>query len=181
MLKSFLFLGAVLLLCSCSNRDTENYRSRKTDSVNTKETAEDVTIEYTDSGLLRAKVLSPLMIGMKKAVNPYIEMPKGIKVNFYNPQGAVESYLTAEYAISFTEKKKIIVRRNVEVLNVKGDTMLTEELIWNQKTGRITTDKFVRIKTKTQIISGEGMESDQSFSDWEIRKVTGTIYKGGSN
>lgn len=145
----------------------------------TRESAEDVTIEYSDSGLRRAAIKAPLMVGVKKVRNPYVEMPKGIKVDFFAPDGKIESYLTAEYAISFTEKKKIYVRRKVEVLNIKGDTMLTEELVWNQKTGKITTDKFVVIKTKSQIISGDGMESDQTFSDWKITNVTGTIYKTG--
>jgi LPS export ABC transporter protein LptC len=179
MSRLFLLLAATGLF-SCSNLDTGNYRSKKQDSTATRETAENVTIEYTDSGLLKALVKAPLMVGVKQVRKPYIEMPKGIKVDFYRSQGVVESYLSAEYAISYTEKKTIIVRRNVEVLNIKGDTMATEELVWNQATGRITTDKYVRIKTKTQIIEGNGMESDQTFSDWEIKNVTGTIYKTGN-
>lgn len=168
------------VLGSCNNLDSGKYRSRSTDSMVTRESAENVTIEYTDSGLLRAKVKAPLMVGVKKPHNPYIEMPKGIRVDFISPQGGIESYLTAEYAVSFTEKKIIVVRRKVEVLNIKGDTMLTEELVWNQETGRITTDKYVVIKTKSQTIWGTGMESDQTFSDWEIKNVTGTIYKTGN-
>lgn len=167
----------VPVLFSCSDIETGQYRSKTTDSVSSREMAENVTIDYTDSGLLRARVMAPQMVGVKKVKNPFIEMPKGIKVNFFKPDGSIESYLTAEYGISYTEKKVIIVRRNVEVLNVKGDTMQTEELVWDQNSGKITSDKFVVIKTKTQIISGQGMESDQTFSDWEIRKVTGTIYK----
>lgn len=181
MRTSVFLLVFVLGLLSCKNRETSNYRSKRSDTVASKETMENVAIEYTDSGLLKARVLSPLMIGMKKARNPYIEMPKGIKVDFYALDGSVESYLTADYAISYTEDKRIIVRRKVEVLNIKGDTMLTEELVWNQKTQRITTDKYVIIKTKTQTIEGMGMESDQTFSDWEIREVRGTIYKTGGN
>jgi LPS export ABC transporter protein LptC len=171
----------LFFLAHCSNLDSGAYRSKPNDSSITRETAEGVTIEYSDSGLRKAAVTAPLMVGVKKVRNPYIEMPKGIKVDFYSSGGNIESYLTAEYAISFTEKKKIYVRRKVEVLNIKGDTMLTEELVWNQKTGKITTDKFVVIKTKSQIISGEGMESDQTFSDWKITNVIGTIYKTSEN
>lgn len=170
-------IGLIVILCSCREIESGQYRNRTSDTVSTKEIAEKVTIDYTDSGLLRARIMAPLMVGVKKIANPFVEMPKGIKVNFFREDGGVESYLTAEYGISYTEKKKVIVRRKVEVLNVKGDTMQTEELIWDQNTGRITSDKFVVIKTKTQIITGQGMESDQTFSDWEIRKPIGTIYK----
>ena len=167
----------ILSIVSCTRHETANYRSRRTTSASTKETAENVVIEYTDSGILKAKVHSPLFVGMKQVKNPYIEMPKGVRVEFLKGGTLVESYLTSEYGISYTEKKIIIVRRNVEVLNIKGDTMQTEELIWDQNTGRIHTDKFVVIKTRTQNIWGDGMSSDQTFTDWEINNVRGTINK----
>lgn len=179
---SFKWAWIVLpLLISCSQIDSGNYRSRPTDSLVSKEVAESVTIEYTDSGLKRALVKSPVMVGVKRPRNPYVEMPKGIKVDFFGTDGIIESYLTSEYAISYTQKKLFIARRKVEVLNIKGDTLLTEELVWDQNTGKIRSDKFVMIKTKTQIISGIGMESDQTFTDWEITNVTGTIYKSDNN
>jgi LPS export ABC transporter protein LptC len=165
-------------LFACSRLKVDTYRSKKNyDSVATKETAENVVIEYTDSGLLKAKITTPLMLGVKKIKDPYIEMPKGIHVDFFGKDSKIESYLTAEYAISYTNKKIIIVRRKVEVLNIKGDTLNTEEMVWNQNTGRIVSDKFVVIKTKTQTIWGDGMSSDQTFTDWEITNVRGTINK----
>jgi LPS export ABC transporter protein LptC len=180
-MRLFFILFFSLFIVSCSNRDTEKYRSKKHDAAASREIAENVTIEYTDSGLLKARVKSPQMVAVKQVKNPFIEMAKGVRVDFFRADGMIESYLTAEYALSYTEKKKIIVRQNVEVLNVKGDTMTTEELIWNQATKRITTDKFVTIRTKTQTIYGYGMESDESFNDWEIGNVKGTIYKSNSD
>lgn len=174
------WLGFVILfsLVACNRLKSDTYRSRKSfDSVATKETAEKVVIEYTDSGLLKARITTPLMVGVKKIREPYIEMPKGIDVDFYNSKGAVESFLKADYAISYSNKKTIIVRREVEVLNIKGDTLNTEELIWDQNTGQIRTEKFVTIKTKTQTFTGTGMTSDQAFNDWEITNVSGIINK----
>lgn len=165
----------VIGMWGCSDIQTNNYRSKKTDSVVTKETAENVTIEYTDSGLLKAIIHSPVMVGVKNVQNPYIEMPKGIRADFLDEKGNVESYLVSEYGISYTEKKRIVVRRNVRVLNIKCEKLETEELVWDQAKGKIYTDKFVKITTPEQIITGEGMESDQSFSNWEILNVNGSI------
>lgn len=166
-----------VMMASCTQIEKTKYRSTRKDSSASREVAEKVTIEYTDSGLLKATINAPVMVGVKQVKDPYVEMPKGIKVDFFKPDGQKESYLSAEYGISYNQKKKIMVRRNVEVMNVKGDTLQTEELHWDQNTGRIHTDKFVVIKTKTQTIWGDGMESDQSFNDWEIRNVRGTINK----
>ena len=174
-MRIFGVLAIVLLWGACSEKPGGSYRSKKTDSIATRETAENVTIEYTDSGILKAIVESPEMIGVKNVRNPYIEMPKGIRAEFLDARGNIESYLLSEYGISYTEQKRMVVRRNVRVLNMKCEKLETEELVWDQQKGRIYTNKFVKITTPEQIITGEGMESDQTFSDWEILTVNGTI------
>jgi len=170
----FLLLGGST---SCSNEKLYGTKkdASKLDSVVTKEFAEKVTIEYTDSGFLRARVFSPLLTAVKRSENPYLEMVKGLKVDFYDLNGKIQSYLTADYGISYPDDKKIVVQNNVEILNVKGERLNTEELHWQQDSGKIYTDRFVRITTKDQIITGTGLVSDQAFSDWEILNVSGTL------
>jgi LPS export ABC transporter protein LptC len=169
------FLLAIVGLLSCTQLDTAAYRNKRRDSIVTKEFAEKISIDYTDSGKIRARVFSPLLVAVKQIRKPYMEMPKGLKVDFYEVNGDIQSYLTAEYGISYPDDKKVIVRRDVEILNVKGERLNTEELMWDQATGRIYTNKFVKITTKDQIITGQGLESNQSFGDWEILDVIGTL------
>lgn len=168
-------LISVLLASACTDLSNEELRKRSRDTIQAKETAEQVEITYTDSGLLKARLQAPLMIAVKQAKEPYMEMPKGLKGTFYGNDGAVESYLSSEYAISYNESKKVILRRNVEVMNVKGERLNTEELHWDQKSGRIYTDKFVQITTAGQIIMGDGMTANQTFTEWEINRYRGTI------
>jgi LPS export ABC transporter protein LptC len=171
----FFLLLTIQYLASCNKMETSKYRSKKNDTLATKEIAENVVIEYTDSGLLKAKIKSPLLVAVKQVRQPYVEMPKGVQGEFYNDAGKVESYLISEYGISYQNKKRVVVRRNVRVMNIKCEKLETEELTWDQEKGRIFTDKFVKITTPDQIITGEGMESNQSFTDWEILNVNGTI------
>ncbi len=176
MIKLYSFAFLVISVAACSDLDTSAYRRKRTqDSIATREYAEKVTIEYTDSGYLRARVFSPVLVAVKQSGSQFIEMNKGLKVDFYDPDGSIASYMTAEYGISYPDKKEIIVRRNVEILNVKGEVLNTEELRWDQKTGKIITDRFVKITTKDQIITGQGLISDQSFTDWEILEVSATL------
>lgn len=172
-----LFLFFVLWGCSsCSDKDANFYRRKRSqDSMVTREYAEKVTIEYTDSGFLKARIFSPILVAVKQPTNPYVEMKKGLKVDFYSVKGEMQSYLTADYAISYPNKKMIVVQRDVEILNTKGEVLNTEELRWDQVKGRIYTNKPVKITTKDQIITGIGLESNQSFSDWEILNVVASI------
>ncbi len=120
-------------------------------------------------------MFSPLLIASKSNRKPFVLMKKGLKVDFYDKEGKLESYLTAEYGISYPNEKKVKVQRNVEILNIKGETLNTEELIWDQASGTIRTDKFVKITGTDQITTGTGLISNQTFTDWEIINYQGTI------
>lgn len=171
-----LAIATLMTLGACTQGDGSYGRKRqKKDSSLSREYAERITIDFTDSGFLRARVYSPQMMAVKDPKEPYMLLPKGLKVDFIDTRGQIESYMTAEWGVSYKNKKRIVVRRNVEILNIKGETLNTEELIWNQETGKIRSDKFVTIKTPDQIITGDGMVSNQSFTDWEILNVKGTI------
>ena len=54
---------------------------------------------------------------------------------------------------------------------IKGDTLYCDELWWDRnRTGNeFYTDKPVRIRTKTQIINGTGMEASQDFKNWHYQ------------
>jgi LPS export ABC transporter protein LptC len=63
----------------------------------------------------------------------------------------------------------------VEVVNKTGEKLETERLIWDEQNKRIYTDAFVKITTATEVIRGTGMESNQDFTKYQIKHVTGTI------
>ncbi|MEY3983841.1 MAG: hypothetical protein RL160_1400 [Bacteroidota bacterium] len=171
-------IGSLLLLlafASCTKFTNKELRTRSRDTVQAKEVAEQVDISYTDSGKLKAKLHTPVMVGIKQSAEPYVEMPRGVKGEFFDDSGRVESFLSSEYAISYTKVKKVLLRRNVEVMNVKGEKLNTEELHWDQRSGKIYTEKFVKITTADQIIMGDGMTANQTFTHWVIKKVRGSI------
>ncbi len=76
------------------------------------------------------------------------------------------------------------MRDSVVVINFsKGDTLYCDELYWNRSRigAEFYTDKPVRIRTKTQIINGTGMEAPQDFKKYLIKYVTGSVTVPSSN
>jgi LPS export ABC transporter protein LptC len=174
MKQSIFILFIVLASSSCSDYAKKNVQKMmKGDTLIFTQEGTNVTIHYNDSGLLKAKLFAPQLIGYKKDGNDIIRMPKGIKAEFYDENGARESYLTADKGISYQTQKITEVTQNVVVMNNKGEKLNTEKLIWDQRKQLIYTDKFVRITTANEVLTGEGMESKQDFSDWKIWKPRG--------
>lgn len=134
----------------------------------------DATIHYSDSAKLTAK-LTAKKIDHYTGKRSFTVMPKGINVVFFNSAEQPETKMKADYAIKYDDMDVIEAKRNVVVINEKGETLNTEHLIWDQKNDRIFTDVFVKISTKKEILMGEGLESNQNFSKYKILKLRGTI------
>jgi LPS export ABC transporter protein LptC len=140
------------------------------------ETGKDVEILYSDSAKLKARLLATELNRFVQKP-PYIEMTKGIKLYFYDSNQKVNSTLTAQYAkvLQFPDNNIMEARRKVVVVNEKNEKLETEHLIWNQKEETIVSNAYVTITTKDEIIMGDGLESNQSFTKYKIKKMKGTI------
>jgi LPS export ABC transporter protein LptC len=168
-----LLLNVIIVACGGGNPAEVKFVSAE--RVLPIETGKDVLINYTDSGSTKAKVKAPLLERYATEDKNYTEMRKGISVEFLNKNGTIESFLKAKYAIRYDREKRMIARNDVVVLNTAGDTLRTEELIWEEATQRVHSDKFVRITTKTEIIMGDGFESDITFKNPKIYKIRGIV------
>lgn len=168
------FIIGCFFLNSCEN-DIKDIRDLEAKKVGVEE-AKMVAVNYSLAGRKKAVLISPLMFRVQEAV-PYIEFPKTIHVDFYDATGMIESKLDARYAKYKESQSNVFLKDSVRVINVLGDTLYCNELNWDLKrTGsEFYTDKPVRIRTRTQIIDGIGMEAKQDFSEWHIIQPVGFI------
>lgn len=162
-------------LCSCENDENEvkNLGVKKLGV----EEARDIKTIYTTGGRTKAILTAPLMLRVQDTI-AYYEFPKTLAADFYSDKGMVESKLTAHYAKYKEAQNIIFLRDSVKVINIaKGDTLYCKELYWDRsKTGQeFYTDKPVRIRTKTQILDGIGMEARQDFREYHIIYPTGIL------
>jgi LPS export ABC transporter protein LptC len=174
IITAALFTGCFFLAgCENDEKEIDQLYTRKLGI----EEAKNIRLNYTTGGKIKAVLVSPLMLRVQDTV-PYLEFPKKLAVDFYNDQQAVESKLTANYAKYKESQSIVFLRDSVKVINIlKGDTLYCQELYWDRsRTGNeFYTDKPVRIRTKTQILNGIGMEARQDFKEFHIIQSTGII------
>jgi LPS export ABC transporter protein LptC len=139
------------------------------------ETATDVAITYSDSAVLRGFVSGPTMLNYLDNTDLRQEFPDGVHVVFFDDQGDTTSILDAQLGIRRERKNEIIVRDSVVWYSLDGQRLETDELIWDQQMGEISTNKFVVITTPEQIIYGHGFRADQDFRNARILSVEGRV------
>jgi LPS export ABC transporter protein LptC len=168
-------IGSILLLNASCKNDLKKIQQTIDRSMLNTERADSVTIIYSKEGITKAQLFAKTFNHVQDAKPPYIEMKNGIRVLFYNDSMNLQSTLLAKYGRYFEQSGNVLVRDSVVVYNIKKEQLNTEELIWNEKLQKFYTDKFVKITTPTQIIYGNGLESNQNFSDYTILKMKGII------
>lgn len=167
-------LLAIGILCSCEN-DVKEVASLTQNKKEPNSKGKNVSLIYSESSDVKVKATAPIMEEYGVDADKYMEMKKGIKVQFFDSLQNITSTLTSKYAIHWTGKRIMEAKNDVVVVNEKGEKLNTEHLIWNEDSAKIYSDKFVKITTQDEVIMGEGMEANQDFSKWKIHKIKGTI------
>ncbi|MDG1476324.1 MAG: LPS export ABC transporter periplasmic protein LptC [Vicingaceae bacterium] len=167
-------LFAFGILCSCENdvKEIESLSKKKNEPISR---GKDVELIYSEKSNVKINITAPIMEEYGLEEDKYMEMKEGIKVLFYDSLMNVSSTLTANYAINRVAKKIMEAKDDVVVVNDKGEVLHTEHLVWLQDSSKIYTDEFVKIQTEDEIIMGEGMEANQDFTKWSIKKIKGII------
>jgi LPS export ABC transporter protein LptC len=169
-------IAGITLITGCENslKDIQKISANEVSKPVERYTGVDVI--YSDSARVKAHMTAPVMINYK-VKKPYIEMPNGVKVIFYDNNLHETSTIVADYAIRHEVEKTIELRKNVVGTNVKGDTFTSDELIWDENTKQIHSSKLVHVKMSDGSISdGTSFTSDENFNHWTMTQGTGTFH-----
>ena len=133
-------------------------------------------IVYNDSGKIKMRLVAPL-IARYGGTEPVDSFTKGMKVDFYDDSMHVTSHVSANQGIMHHYKNSQLMEanNNVVVVNKKGEQLNTEQLFWDQTKHSIYTNKFVKITTASQILYGDGLVSNEDFSDYRIKNIKGEV------
>jgi LPS export ABC transporter protein LptC len=168
------FFLAGMSLSSCKN-DVQTVLSLDVVDTLPEMTARDVEIIYSEKAKVQIKLVSSYLVN-KTEDEPVLYFPEGFTVYFYDTAMNVKSTITADYGISYEKKKIMEARHNVVVENMeKGEKLNTEELFWDRGKQQIYSTKFVKLTTGEQVITGDGLTSQEPFDELIVSNPKGTI------
>ena len=171
----FILSFGVLLFISCvvEEPDLSKYTGSAIDNA---ELAENVEVVYTDSSHLVFILKAPQMKRIYARYTITEEFPKGIDVTFYDRAETPRTWLTSEYAVRDQSTRRITVQKNVVLKNDLGERLDGPELIWDEKTKEIYTDRFVKItRADGTIVYSYGFKSNDRFTRYELNAVSGDL------
>jgi LPS export ABC transporter protein LptC len=112
--------------------------------------AENINTKYVDSGKLKSVLNSQKMINFSNQEFPFYEFPNGVDLLLLSKNNDT-SNVVSNTAVVFTETDIIDLRGDVVLITSTKDTLLTDQLYYDQKKEWLFTDFPVRFRTKNYI------------------------------
>jgi len=135
----------------------------------------DVKLLYSEAAMLKVRLTTPKQF---RYVNDNRTYPKPVNIVFYGPTGEEVTTLRSDSGRYDKAKDIYVVMGNVVVINKqKQEKLLTPELTWNPATKKVYTDKRVTVLSQQtgEKLYGLGLDANQDFSQYSIRKPTGVF------
>ncbi|CAN5326852.1 hypothetical protein BH09BAC6_BH09BAC6_25130 [soil metagenome] len=167
----------MLLLSSCENslKDIKKIASKEEEKPISRSTGVDIV--FSDSAKVKAHMITPLMYDYDDPKKPYQEMPKGVKIIFYDEAFKEKGRITSDYAIRLGRENVIQFKKNVVATNADGTIFKSEELFYDDNTKKLSSTKAVQITSPNgNVMNGVGFHSNVSLYPWTIDQATGVIH-----
>ena len=161
-----------LVFLSCTNdpKVVQEFVSGKELPI---EQIKEAELIQTENGNIKIKIIANTIKRFQDS-QPELIFSNNLVVTFYNDSSKVQSILKAENA-SIDEQKKIMIASNNVILESDDKKLETEELVWDEVSNKIYTDKKVKITTGKEVIFGEGFTSNTDFTEYSIVKIHGSL------
>ena len=164
------FYSIIFIFHSCENDEKEVERVAAKKEVFPVLSGKEVKIEFRDSGLVRLKMQAGRLKRFEQNVKePYYELDSGLKIVFYDKNGAEVSTLSAKRGIFYESSKRAEVKHKVVVINKEGKRLETEKLMWQEKDSiRNEGDAFLYENNRR--LFGKKLIASSDFSHMELEQ-----------
>jgi LPS export ABC transporter protein LptC len=174
LLYTAVFIIPGIFSPGCGNH-TEDTAQQEPSSSTPVMSAKNIDVIFSDSGKVQAR-LSSVLLNRYEGRTPYLEFPRGFKIEIYDSLKHVETTITADYVKRLENMRIMEASGNVVVRNeIKNQQLNTEQLTWDENKRSIYSKSPVKITTADKVLYGKGLESNESFTQYTILHPTGQM------
>ncbi|RZJ76083.1 MAG: LPS export ABC transporter periplasmic protein LptC [Flavobacterium sp.] len=172
--KLLFLLVLVAIISSCESNFKEVQRINSV-AFSAAVQAENINLKYTDSGRVKAIMVSPLMMDYSNLEYGFKEFPKGLHVTLKDTDGK-ETVVISDYAIQYDNTEIIDLQGHVKITGSDGQVLTTDQLYYDQKNEWFYTEKrFNFTDAEGGHLEGPGLDFSKDFKVFNMQRNTGEI------
>ncbi|MEZ0486496.1 LPS export ABC transporter periplasmic protein LptC [Fibrella aquatica] len=169
----WVLFGTLLLLSSC---EEEKKPVKAVAYKGPIEEINNVKLLYSESAQMRVKLTTARQL---RYINDDRKYPKEVLIDFYDASGSqIVTTLRSDSGRYDKAKDLYTVMGHVVVVNkAKQEKLRTNLLNWNPNTRKVFTDQKVIVTSQLtgEKLYGIGLDANQDFSRYSVRRVTGVF------
>ena len=162
----------LFLLSACREKQPITGAITNRDSVPVM-TTRDVSSYVSDSGVVRYKIITEEWKVFDRLDPSRWSFEQGIYLERFDDSLNIEAIIQADTAYYYDKEELWELRGDVHIENIQDEQFDTQLLFWSQKTKRVYSDQYIRIRQQKRVITGVGFTSNQDFTDYTIKQAQG--------
>ena len=166
-------MAIVILFFGCESNFKEVQKINFSEFVPNGE-ADNINLKYTDSGKIKAILVSSKMFDFTSLDFTFTEFPKGVFVTLYDQKGK-KTFVKSDYAISYKTTNIIDLQGNVKINSEEGQVLETEQLYYDQKNEWFFTEKNFKFTDPKGVSNGRGIDFSKDFKVINSQNIMGEI------
>lgn len=178
----FFLLGVLLLGSGCEHRSRTGEERSTTENAGPTPTHVSWSAQFTMSkgGERRAVIEAPRMEQYRVSDSTYsvwrsMSDTTRVRLHLFTPQGDSSATMKADSLVFQDQKGLLDAYREVVVVTESGKRLETEHLTWKQDDRKIRTQRFVRIRTPSEIVEGRGLVADENLETYQIGRFSAEV------
>ncbi|MFB6099303.1 MAG: LPS export ABC transporter periplasmic protein LptC [Salinibacter sp.] len=186
-----LLLAAVVVGGGCEHRTRSRGQSTSTseEGPSPKHVSWEARFTMTKGGVPRAIIEAPRMEQYQISDSTYsvwrsMSDTTRVRLYLFGEQGDTTATLTADSLVFQGREGILDAYQNVVVVTESNKILKTEHLTWRQTDGKIRTRRFVRIRTPSEVVQGNGLVADENLDTYQLGHFSAKVEiekEGGTN
>jgi LPS export ABC transporter protein LptC len=98
-----------------------------------------------------------------------------VRVHLFDEAGDSSATVVADSLVFQEEEGRMDVYHSVVVTTQTQKRLRTEHLIWHQARRTLQTRRFVRIRTPTEVVQGNGMVAEEDLETYQLGRFSAEV------
>ncbi|WP_263786477.1 LPS export ABC transporter periplasmic protein LptC [Salinibacter grassmerensis] len=98
-----------------------------------------------------------------------------VRVYLFDEEGDSSATVTADSLVFQDQKGVLDAYRNVVVTTEDDKRLESEHLTWHQADRTIRTRRFVRIRTPSEVVQGDGLVADEDLETYQLGRFSAEV------
>ncbi len=98
-----------------------------------------------------------------------------VRVYLFDEEGDSSATVTADSLVFQDQKGVLHAYRNVVVTTEDNKRLESEHLTWHQADRTIRTHRFVRIRTPSEVVQGDGLVADEDLETYQLGRFSAEV------